>query len=94
MNTIHEQDGKTVVLLLSWRDIRSPKSGEQKFLPMKCLNAHSKDVSSSFIFHPNLRGCLSMKLLTVLRIFEKGTYTVLFIMRCAITVVIEGRSIM
>lgn len=57
VNTMPEQDGKTVVLLLSWRDIRSPKSGEPKFSPTKCSNARSKTVFSLFIFRPGSRGC-------------------------------------
>lgn len=79
MNTIHEQDGKTVVLLLSWRDIRSPKSGGAEIFTHEMLKRSQQGRFQFIHFSPQFEGMPEHEVIDGITYIRKGNiYSVIY----------------
>ncbi|MFS8213467.1 glycosyltransferase family 4 protein [Paenibacillus sp. S29] len=79
MNTIHEQDGKTVVLLLSWRDIRSPKSGGAEIFTHEMLKRSQQGRFQFIHFSPQFEGMSEHEVIDGITYIRKGNiYSVIY----------------
>nr|WP_246772964.1 hypothetical protein [Paenibacillus polymyxa] len=79
MNTIHEQDGKTVVLLLSWRDIRSPKSGGAEIFTHEMLKRSQQGRFQFIHFSPQFEGMPKHEVIDGITYIRKGNiYSVIY----------------